>query len=339
MATRQVSQFVNQPKVKPVMKHILTSILLLIAGTQLCSAQWFTPENKQWRFGYGVGLDFSSGSPSGVTSPISTNEGCATVSDASGSLLFFTDGKKVWDRSGSVMTSGSSIVSYSTSSSTQGALITPVIGSTTQYYVFSLEEYSSSTGYCHLSYSVVDMTLSSGMGDVVSTSRGISLGSRFGEKITAIQGTNCDLWVVVHLKDSAVFYAFNVSSSGISTTPVISRVGTFNSSQAYTIGVMKPSHNGQKLVTCSGSLGVNGLELYDFNGSTGVVSNCQLLNRSFDTYGAEFSPNDTLLYAQGAGYIYQYDITSGVASSIISTRYACNSYTSSLFSDLKLGPD
>ncbi|MBC7552957.1 MAG: gliding motility-associated C-terminal domain-containing protein, partial [Taibaiella sp.] len=78
--------------------------------------------------------------------------------------------------------------------------------------------------------------------------------------------------------------------------------------------------------------------LYDFDPSTGIVSNCKVLDSTTMQYGAEFSPDNTKLYCEVHGYqIDQYDITAGSAAAIRATRTTVVS--TSAESDLKLGPD
>ncbi|MBC7555167.1 MAG: hypothetical protein H7257_14455, partial [Taibaiella sp.] len=304
------------------------------------SGQYNTPQNTIWAFGTAAGLDFTSGSPSPIRTAISTSEGCASVSDASGALLFYTDGRRVWDRTNAVMPAGSAIVSFGTSSSTQGALICPVIGTTSQYYIFSLEDYLGSTGYCHLVYCIVDMSMRTGLGDVVASSVGTTMTNLLGEKMTAIPGDNCDLWVMVHRRDSTKFLAYNVSASGVSTTPVVSTVGTRTGTNSYIVGVIKSSNDRTKIVSQQYTVGSgSGTELYDFNPGTGVVSNCRLLDSSTSQYGADFSPDNTKLYTQGSGQLYQYDITAGggTAAAIRATKTSIGScYT---WTDMRLAPD
>ncbi len=58
-------------------------------------------EAANWFFGENVGLRFDpiTGLTSGIAgSPIDTNEGCASISDSDGNLLFYTDGTTVWNR-------------------------------------------------------------------------------------------------------------------------------------------------------------------------------------------------------------------------------------------------
>ena len=52
-----------------------------------------------WYFGYGAGVDFNSGLPVSITGgQINSAEGCASISDANGNILFYTDGVTVYNR-------------------------------------------------------------------------------------------------------------------------------------------------------------------------------------------------------------------------------------------------
>ena len=54
--------------------------------------------NQHWVFGQNAGLDFSTNPPTPTSgNQISTFEGCASISDANGNLLMYTDGIKIWD--------------------------------------------------------------------------------------------------------------------------------------------------------------------------------------------------------------------------------------------------
>src|SRR5215203_2259557 len=75
-----------------------------------------------WYFGYEAGLDFNSGSPIPLTNgAIQTNEGCASISDANGNLLFYTDGVYVWNKLHLQMPNGFAL--YGGYSSSQSASI------------------------------------------------------------------------------------------------------------------------------------------------------------------------------------------------------------------------
>ncbi len=320
------------------MKRLYFVTLLVLLSVARVFGQYGASYANKWAFGSGAGLDFTSGTPVGMTTSMSSGEGCASVCDGAGNMLFYTEGTKVWNRTGAVMPSGSSIVSFGTSSSTQGALICPVVGTTSQYYVFSLENYSGSTGYCHLAYCIVDMTLAGGLGDVVASSMGTAVTNKLAEKIIAIGGTSCNVWMVTHRADSTKFLAYNITSAGIAA-PVVSSVGSFTGANAYTIGVLKVSpdrtHIGSVVYSVGGA---SGTEMYDFNASTGVVSNCQVFRSGSSDYGAEFSPDGTKFYSQvWGGAVSQYDLSAGSTAAIIASRTTVIS--GSTTSDLRLGPN
>src|SRR5689334_6501949 len=102
------------------MRAALFTFVFLLSILKL-SAQYNINQNKNWVFGHYAGLRFNSGSPAAFTSAIDVPEGCASVSNATGSLLFYTDGKKVWNRNGNIMPNGGAIVSFNTAGATQSA--------------------------------------------------------------------------------------------------------------------------------------------------------------------------------------------------------------------------
>ncbi len=143
------------------MARLVVILLLTILSVPDTYSQYYTNQNKKWAFGAYGGLDFSSGVPVPFHTSIITLEGSASVSNASGSLLFYTDGKLVYNRADAVMPSGNPIVPFLTLSTAQAALIVPVIGNQNQFYLFSLENVTG-TGTphaSHLAFSIIDMTL------------------------------------------------------------------------------------------------------------------------------------------------------------------------------------
>ena len=99
------------------MKHILTVfIFLIVIGIHSQN------ETKKWYFGNQAGLDFMTSPPTILTNGvINTVEGCATISDAAGNLLFYTDGITVYNKNHVVMANGTGL--NGNSSSTQSAII------------------------------------------------------------------------------------------------------------------------------------------------------------------------------------------------------------------------
>ncbi len=315
------------------MKKYLLILAAFICVSSIASAQYYLPQNNKWAFGYSGGLDFTSGTPVATTTAIYCFEGCASICNAAGNMMFYTDGVTIWDNTNSVMPSGSAIVSYTAASSTQAALIAPVLNNPNQFYVFSMEDVGSSSTYCELNYCIVDMTLNGGLGDVIASTLGTFVTNKLGEKMTVMSGNSCDLWLVTHRIDSTRFLSYKITTAGIAA-PVSSSSGAFSGTDAYGIGHIKGSPDNRHIVLL-GYYTANGTELHDFNATTGIVSNCRLLDSLGMHYGAEFSPNSNVLYCDDFGTgIFQYDITAGSAAAIRATRTAIG--TGAISGDMKL---
>jgi hypothetical protein len=63
-----------------------------------------------------AGLNFSTCTPTVLSDgQVNTEEGVATISDANGSLLFYTDGIKVWNKLHQVMANGTGLMGHPSS--------------------------------------------------------------------------------------------------------------------------------------------------------------------------------------------------------------------------------
>ena len=153
---------------RPLQHGKACSSILLLLIANVCSAQL---QNTNWVFGYGARVDFSGPVPVTGSAPISSNEATAIVSDpATGELLFYTDGRRVWNANDQVMPNGDGLLGGVFNSCTQGALIVPFPCDDERYYLFTLDELevdpADPVADDGLRYSVVDMTLDGGLGDV-----------------------------------------------------------------------------------------------------------------------------------------------------------------------------
>jgi len=272
-----------------------------------CTAQH---ETSKWYFGSNAGLDFMTSPPTVITSgSLNTSEGCASMADANGSLLFYTDGSTIYNNADLVMANGTGLLGFSSSS--QSAIIVRQPGSSTIYYVFAQGATSNGFGY-----SVVDMSLAAGMGSV--TTKNVMLSFPSSEKLTSVKHCNgIDTWVITHDYTGNAFRAYLVSPLGVSLTPVTSNVGSSFSGNDY-IGCLKCSPNGKRLA--QGIYGnTSGYELYDFDASTGIVSSPVFLGPNYLlAYGVEFSPDGTKLYGStfGGQKVFQWNICAGSAAAI-----------------------
>ncbi len=162
----------------------IVSIVLLIG--LLCPTHFFGQgETSNWYFGNGAGITFNNdGSVTPVTNgKLDTFEGCATISDSFGDLLFYTDGIIVYNRNHEVMQNGGNLLGDP--SSTQSALIVPKPGDPDIFFIFTVDtsafENDPDRG---LNYSTVDVSLNDGKGAV--TQKNIPLLSDCSEKIAAV---------------------------------------------------------------------------------------------------------------------------------------------------------
>ena len=279
----------NQTKIHIILINRLLLILVLVFPVTIVMSQ---NESANWYFGNNAGISFIKGSPvSNSDGKLKSGEGCASISDKTGNLLFYTDGLYVWNKDHKPMPNGFKLHGHR--SSTQSAYIVPKPASNFIYYIFTLDCEAGDNGVC---YSIVDMNLDNGNGDV--TEKNSLLRKKCTEKIAVYKHDNKnDLWVVIHDFNSNAFIAYLLTKNGISTIPVISNVGIKHEISKYNnIGYMKFSADGKRL-----AVAVNGMDcvqLFDFDNKTGLLSNP--VNIQFPKYskpyGVEFSPTGNFLY-------------------------------------------
>jgi hypothetical protein len=290
-------------------------------------------EGNIWYFGINAGIDFNSGTPIALTNgALSTNEGCATISNSAGSLLFYTDGITVWNRDHLAMPNGIGLLGDP--SATQSGIIVPKPGSPNVYYVFTVAATGGPDG---LRYSEVDMTLDGGLGDVTAV-KNIPLATFVTEKITVVKQANgIDFWVIAHDFSTNAFFVYSVTSTGVNSTPVISNAGSLDSFAG--VGYLKASSDGSKLVQALYYVGI--VDVLDFNATTGVVTLDFTFTPPFiEVYGVEFSPDGSKLYVGCWAHpdIYQYNLALGTPAAIIASETIVGTASAGLGA-LQIAPD
>jgi gliding motility-associated-like protein len=298
-------------------------------------------EANIWYFGIKAGLDFNSGSPVTLTNGrLDTEEGCATLSNLAGQLLFYTDGSTVYNKNHTVMLNGSGLMGHY--STTQSATIVPKPGSSNLFYVFTIDVQAGANGF---RYSIIDSTLDGGLGGITSD-KNILIYTPTCEKIAIVKHcNNVDFWIVTHEWNNNTFNAHLLTSSGLNTIPAVSNTGITPTGLSFqSIGYMKLSPDGSKLAICHAGdfeyeKGI--VQLFDFNNSTGIVSNAKSIT-SVDVkehlYGLEFSPNSKILYVSQIeeGNIFQFDLN---AISIAYSKVVVHHTNTTSLGALQLGPD
>ena len=287
--------------------------LIFLFISSFCYAQ---NETNNWYFGANTGLNFNSIPPTLLNdSSMDQLEGSSSISDANGNLLFYSDGRTVWNKNHDIMSNGTGLLGNESSS--QSALIIPIPENDSLYYIFTapLTVNSNNAG---IRYSLVNIHSNGGHGEVVQ--KNILLLTLGTEKLAAIlHCNNKDIWVVVTEYNTNNFYAFSITKDGICDCPVISSVGQI---QTETQGHLKFSPGGSRLVAVMPFLDT---ELFSFDRNSGNVTfldaipgtnnNSGQVSSSF--YGASFSPDNSKLYVSsgwwsaldnGCAKVVQYDL-------------------------------
>jgi gliding motility-associated-like protein len=290
-------------------KVVILSLLL----SQALSAQ---REYSHWFFGYGAGMRFDDGGAVAIAdipenSPFDAFEGCASWADPeSGELLLYTDGKKLFNRRHLVTPNGDNL--GGNENAAQNSLFVPLPGDPYILYLFTNDAQAGRRG---LRYSVIDLRLDNGLGDVVAGRGSLPLKAPVAECLSGTMHANGrDYWVLAHDWGNNHFLAYLVTPGGLVATPVVSAAGSIRLGgrwNANAIGYHKFSPNGEMLATTffSGQI----VELFQFNRETGEVFNpIRLPSHGWD-WGVSFSPDNSKLYVstteESPTSITQYDVS------------------------------
>lgn len=305
---------------KILSKSVLSIVLGLFIG-QLSYSQNFA---NNWLFG-NFGLEFQDDTVI-IRKDYALHEirGEGIISDKNGDLLFYTDGFNIWNKNHGLMPNGTNILSPVGSPFIHESIVIPKPGSNSLYYVFTVDAYAGQVA-SGLYYSIVDISLDNGLGDVIL--KGKKIMNTVSNKITAVYHHNQkDVWLITHQYDSNNYYSYLISESGLSDLPVISKVGKVTVS-AFD-GQLKASPDGKKIACSYNDYRVLGFDLFDFNNSSGELFNplsfkLPALIRGCD--GIEFSSDATKLYVFQMGSIgesglYQFDLSQSEFESINNSR-------------------
>jgi hypothetical protein len=326
-------------------------------------------EANFWYFGRNAGIDFNTTPPTALTdSELETFEGCSTISDSTGKLLFYvgapnttTPGLTVWDTDHNVINytngdPGNNLLGDTSSS--QSAMIVPKPGSSNIYYIFTVGDQNIP----NFSLYTIDISLNGGKGQLIDENNDgtffENLANPTGaqniwtEKVASVRGKECNTFWVVSLAGNT-FYSYNVSNTGVNLSPETSTVS--GPSQNNTRGYLKLSPDGTKLAVAHEN--TSEAILYSFNKETGKVSDdgISLFNQTPTTndgraYGLEFSIDSKKLYISSSSRfrlnltdpnqsiykLFQYDLTN---TDILSSKELIYQDNDGFRGALQLGPD
>ncbi len=269
-------------------------------------------ETNNWFFGRNAGLNFDVGDTNIVLgSGMFTPEGCTSISDYDGNLMFYSNGENIWNRNHEIMDNGDNL--FGDVTGVQTAIIIPKPNDVSTYYIFYTRENAINSPTfiaAGIYYSEIKFTPQNPLGSVVIKNQRIANSAT--SRLAAIyhNDTNSYKLITVTKPDSPiidpngeelfVFRIFTISSLGIdlnsTVVTIIENIGT--------IGTLKISPNGQYIaIINSQSMKIFAYE-YDI-----VLDNFQLY-KTLPTvpafglflipYGLEFSQDSNMLYYTGA---------------------------------------
>ena len=334
------------------------SLLLLFAFC--CINIYSQGQAAHWYFGYNSGFDFTNrytannavingvtgqtvnNIPQFVTGPISTYEGCFTISDKSGNLLFSSDGITVYNKLNQAMPNGQDLKGRS--SAAQSGIVIPRPGHPDNYYIVTTSA-SEQTPHRGMHYYEIDMTLDGGKGDVIPNSEtqiqfvnqaGTTIYSALQayENIAAVGHANgIDYWLVHRIR--RYFFVWKVTREGIADKADIYDIGIDPPVHVYP-GYTKFSGDGKYIANAYSNTST--FTIGKFDNATGAITNIKTrgsLGYS-NAYTMEFSPNNKYLYFTFyyTGPVMRLSVNSLLNGTAETPQLVMNSVT-----NIQMGPD
>jgi len=276
--------------------HFNQSFVLLFLTTLFTfssSAQY----DNNWYFGRKAGLNFGVSGPQVLTnSAMTSSEAAAAISDENGNLLFYTSGVEVFNRNHQLMLNGDNL--GGNISACQMSIV-PHPGNPDLFYIFTADAIEDDfiNGY---RYSIVDMSQDGGSGAVISKNN--LLWASCSERLATVRHSNgVYVWLITNDPDSDIFRAWLIDCNGLQPNAVVSTIGNVMDQHILmNVGVLKASPDGDMLCQTHFPLGGgpdNFIQLFDFDNSTGQLSNARSISLPNTKYNhCEFSPDSKLLY-------------------------------------------
>ena len=278
--------------------------------------------DAHWIFGDGYHIEFVDGEPQVLpyVEGYYGKEGASCISDTSGSLLFYCNTQKVWNRDFELLMNSDSINSRDDlqgSSKTNGSLFLPYPGDSLDRYfaLFIMNEDDN-----RLYYNLIDRELDGGLGGVVPGQKNIRISpGPIGEQLTAVKHANGrDWWIVGNsgYPESDQLFTIMFTNEGFEAYSIFPAIV----SSTY-IGEMSLSESGQYLAHISRqNIGVHFVCLYSFDRCTGqlaFIDTANSLTGSNEFYGLAFAPTEEILYVstERNHSLIQFDFSLGVLES------------------------
>ena len=243
------------------------------------------------------------------------------ISDENGNLLMSSNGIFIADATGDTMMNGGGLNpnSFTDNFKQNGLpigyanLFLPMPADSNKYILFHQTLSYTTWDSPNIFYSIVDVSLNNGLGQVISKNN-IALSGSFGGGLTACRhGNGRDWWIVAVSNDGSLLHEFLLTPDTLIYTGVQNLSLQPNFGYA---GQATFSPDGEKFVFRNGY--VSGmywnlyLNLINFDRCSGIFTLDTVINYSDSTigYGTIFSPNSKYLYFSTSEHIYQIDTES-----------------------------
>lgn len=279
-------------------------------------------EGNHWIFGYdGIHLDFSTGQPvEQPNKPMRSHEVSAIATTPQGEILFYSNGELIFDRMDS-----KEIMEYDSTglppyfpkelaanssrppeSATQGVVL-PQPGNDSLWYFFYSDAFHSSDlnldTNLNFYYAIINMNKRDGKGKVMTYDNPLLTPAT--ERVAATRHCNGeDWWIISSEAGSNRKLAWLFTKDGIEP-PVTSNTGRSNGWISNSKGgQLKISADGLKLCKANfsnknGPPSLGYIECFQFDNSTGQLSNNIVIADSLKPYGIEFSISGQYLFFTG----------------------------------------
>jgi hypothetical protein len=264
-------------------------------------------------------LNFGQGFPilNDVNSPIPISGTNLMMSDTNGKLIFYSNGVDISDASNHVMVNGDSIYEgyiqiLNGYPEHQNMISVPYPDEQGKYVLFYLRLDSSDfipigVANKYFFYSIIDMNLQQGLGEVVEKNQLILTSYFLAYPAVVKHGNGRDWWIMTPEWFESKYNTHLLTSEGV-TGPWQQEIGY--KPEAYEdrdlAGTKLFTPDGKKYIDNDGA---NGIRLFDFDRCTGLLSNpvnCPVA--AFGAGPAVASPNSRYLYTNNRYFIFQYDL-------------------------------
>lgn len=305
---------------------------------------------EHWELNWGVALTFSSGQPVQVSTNTAFDDffQIAVSDPLTGDLLFVTDRDGVRDRFGALMPNGGGF-----QINTIMAMI-PHPGDPDIFYLFNVMD-QGGLNEQPWGYSVVDMSLNNGLGDVTADKM-ISFTEPSLLAVAAVSNIGGTQYgFITHPTTGGDFHIYPVTvADGLVTTPVVQSIGPVTALHpAFITSLALPPANDRLAFVWgedegNGMLG-NRIWTFDLDPMSMTLGNSMVFDAAVGSSHRTiaFSPDGSRLYADqrsmtsGQPDLFQYDLSLGTAQAISASAFGLHvtGPDTSTVLDLRLMPD